>query len=110
VSVPAGEAQSPGLGRAEGPFLTAGQLSHTKGWCHSKEFSGPTRCAGRALWFSGGEFEVAELFDVPMGAAIAVFLVLAALDHLLTGTVARRGYVSARRMALRDVWWRVIMV
>ena len=32
------------------------------------------------------------LFDVPIGWAIAGFLLLAALDHLLTGTVARRTY------------------
>jgi hypothetical protein len=33
-----------------------------------------------------------SLFDVPIGAAIAAFLVLAALDHLVTGTIARRTY------------------
>jgi len=32
------------------------------------------------------------LFDVPIGAAIAVFLGLAAVDHLVTATVARRRY------------------
>jgi Heliorhodopsin len=32
------------------------------------------------------------LFDVPIGAAIAVFLALAALDHLLTATVFRGVY------------------
>ncbi len=33
-----------------------------------------------------------ELFDVRVGVAIAVFLGLAALDHLLTATAARRTY------------------
>jgi len=32
------------------------------------------------------------LFDVRIGAAVAVFLALAALDHLVTATVARRTY------------------
>jgi hypothetical protein len=32
------------------------------------------------------------LLDVPIGAAVAVFLALAALDHLLTGTVFRPTY------------------
>lgn len=32
------------------------------------------------------------LFDVPVAGAVAVFLALAALDHLLTATVARRAY------------------
>jgi len=32
------------------------------------------------------------LFDVPVGAAVAVFLGLAAVDHLLTATVFRRRY------------------
>ena len=32
------------------------------------------------------------LFDVPIGAAIAVFLLLAALDHVATATFARGTY------------------
>lgn len=32
------------------------------------------------------------LFELPVGAAVAVFLVLAAVDHLLTATAARRTY------------------
>ena len=34
----------------------------------------------------------ASLFDVPIGVAVAVFLALAALDHLLTATVYRSTY------------------
>lgn len=33
-----------------------------------------------------------QLFDVRIGAAVAVFLLLAAVDHALTGTVMRHGY------------------
>ncbi|MFK8026358.1 MAG: heliorhodopsin HeR [Ilumatobacter sp.] len=33
-----------------------------------------------------------QLFDLPIGPAIAVFLALAAIDHLLTGTVFRGVY------------------
>ena len=36
--------------------------------------------------------EAEVLFDVPIGAAIALFLALAAVDHLLTATLLRRRY------------------
>ena len=45
------------------------------------------------------------LFDVPIGAAIAAFLVLAALDHLLTGTAARGRYERDLRGGINRFRW-----
>jgi hypothetical protein len=45
------------------------------------------------------------LFDVRIGVAIAVFLGLAALDHLLTATVARPTYESDLRRGINRFRW-----
>jgi hypothetical protein len=45
------------------------------------------------------------LFDVRIGFAIAAFLLLAALDHLLAGTVARRRYESDLRDGINRLRW-----
>ena len=45
------------------------------------------------------------LVDVPIGAAIAVFLGLAALDHLLTATVARSTYERDLRAGINRFRW-----
>lgn len=45
------------------------------------------------------------LFDVPIGAAIAAFLGLAALDHLLTATVARDTYEGDLRRGINRFRW-----
>jgi len=45
------------------------------------------------------------MFDVPIGAAIAVFLALAALDHLLTATVFRRRYEADLRAGINRFRW-----
>jgi hypothetical protein len=45
------------------------------------------------------------LFDVRVGAAIAVFLGLAALDHLLTATVARDTYERDLRRGINRFRW-----
>jgi len=45
------------------------------------------------------------LFDVPIGWAVAVFLLLAALDHLLTGTVARNTYERDLRRGINRFRW-----
>jgi hypothetical protein len=45
------------------------------------------------------------LFDVRIGAAIAVFLLLAAIDHLLTATVARRTYEADLRRGINRFRW-----
>lgn len=45
------------------------------------------------------------LFDVPIGWAVAVFLGLAAFDHLLTGTVARARYESDLRRGINRFRW-----
>ncbi|GEP39671.1 hypothetical protein NPS01_33340 [Nocardioides psychrotolerans] len=47
----------------------------------------------------------AAAFDVPVGAAIAVFLALAAIDHGLTGTVLRGRYESDLRGGLNRFRW-----
>ncbi|MEP7763725.1 heliorhodopsin HeR [Sanguibacter sp. 25GB23B1] len=47
----------------------------------------------------------AELFDVPIGWAIAVFLTLAALDHLVTATVGRRTYERDLRRGINRFRW-----
>ncbi len=45
------------------------------------------------------------LFDVRVGAAIAVFLFLAALDHLLTATVLRDRYEAGLRQGINRFRW-----
>ncbi|GAA3344671.1 hypothetical protein GCM10020358_48870 [Amorphoplanes nipponensis] len=45
------------------------------------------------------------LFDVPIGWAVAVFLLLAALDHLLTATVARGLYERDLRRGINRFRW-----
>jgi hypothetical protein len=45
------------------------------------------------------------LVDVPIGAAVALFLALAALDHLLTGTVLRRTYDDDLRGGINRFRW-----
>ena len=45
------------------------------------------------------------LLDVAVGPAIAVFLLLAALDHLLTGTVWRARYERDLRAGLNRFRW-----
>jgi len=45
------------------------------------------------------------LVDVPIGWAIAAFLLLAALDHLLTGTVARHAYERDLRRGINRFRW-----
>jgi Heliorhodopsin len=45
------------------------------------------------------------LFDLPIGAAVAVFLALAAVDHLLTVTAFRRTYDSDLRAGINRFRW-----
>lgn len=45
------------------------------------------------------------LFDVPIGAAVAAFLALAAVDHLLTATVFRRTYSEDLRAGINRFRW-----
>ncbi len=45
------------------------------------------------------------LFDVRVGVAIAVFLGLAALDHLVTGTIARSTYEADLRRGINRFRW-----
>jgi len=47
----------------------------------------------------------AALFDVPIGWAIAVFLTLAALDHLLTATAGRRTYERDLKRGINRFRW-----
>jgi hypothetical protein len=46
-----------------------------------------------------------SLFDVPIGAAIAVFLALAAIDHLVTATVGRETYERDLRQGINRFRW-----
>ncbi|MFP3882549.1 MAG: heliorhodopsin HeR [Actinomycetota bacterium] len=45
------------------------------------------------------------LFEIPIGWATAIFLTLAALDHLLTGTVARDRYEADLRQGVNRFRW-----
>lgn len=45
------------------------------------------------------------LFDIRIGAAVAVFLALAALDHLVTATVGRRTYEADLRRGINRFRW-----
>jgi hypothetical protein len=46
-----------------------------------------------------------SLFDLPVGATIAAFLALAALDHLLTATALRRTYEDDLRGGINRFRW-----
>jgi hypothetical protein len=46
-----------------------------------------------------------RLFDVRIGAAVALFLALAAVDHLLTATLLRRTYDSDLRAGINRFRW-----
>ncbi|MGZ8178997.1 heliorhodopsin HeR [Williamsia sp. SKLECPSW1] len=46
-----------------------------------------------------------KLFDVSIGVAIAVFLALAAIDHLVTATVGRRLYEADLRRGINRFRW-----
>ena len=46
-----------------------------------------------------------ELFDLPIGASVAVFLALAAVDHLLTATIFRRTYEDDLRAGINRFRW-----
>lgn len=46
-----------------------------------------------------------DLFDVPVGAAVATFLLLAALDHVLTATAFRRTYDADLRAGINRFRW-----
>ncbi|ADU46753.1 heliorhodopsin HeR [Intrasporangium calvum] len=45
------------------------------------------------------------LFDLPIGASVAVFLTLAALDHLLTATALRKSYEQDLRGGINRFRW-----
>jgi len=45
------------------------------------------------------------IFDLPVGAAIAAFLALASLDHVLTATLARRTYEQDLRGGINRFRW-----
>lgn len=45
------------------------------------------------------------LLDIRIGAAVAVFLALAALDHLVTATIARRAYEGDLRRGINRFRW-----
>jgi hypothetical protein len=47
----------------------------------------------------------ASLFDIPIGWATALFLGLAALDHLITGSVARSRYENDLRSGINRFRW-----
>ncbi len=49
--------------------------------------------------------EPESILDVRIGVAIAVFLILAALDHLVTATIGRRRYESDLRRGLNAFRW-----
>lgn len=46
-----------------------------------------------------------NLFEVPIGGAVALFLVMAGLDHLLTATVGRRAYEADLRRGINRFRW-----
>ena len=46
-----------------------------------------------------------RLFDLPIGAAVAVFLALAAVDHLFTATAFRRTYQDDLRAGINRFRW-----
>ena len=49
--------------------------------------------------------EASSLFDVRIGYAVAVFLLLAAVDHLATATIGRKRYEADLRTGINRFRW-----
>lgn len=58
-----------------------------------------------AVLQQGGDVAATQVFDLPVGPAVAVFLLLAALDHLLSAGPLRGRYESMLRQGRNDLRW-----
>lgn len=58
-----------------------------------------------AVLQQGGVVEPTQVVDLPIGPAVAVFLLLAALDHLLSGGPWRGRYEDQLRQGRNDLRW-----
>lgn len=58
-----------------------------------------------AVLQGGGQVEPTTVFDLPVGPAVAVFLLLAAIDHLLSAGPLRRSYENQLRQGRNDLRW-----
>ena len=54
---------------------------------------------------NGGDVAATNVFDVPVGPAVAVFLLLAAIDHLLSAGPLRGRYEGQLRQGRNDLRW-----
>ncbi len=58
-----------------------------------------------AVLQQGGDVAASHVFDLPIGPAVALFLLLAALDHLLSAGPLRGRYESMLRQGRNDLRW-----
>lgn len=58
-----------------------------------------------AVLQQGGVVEPTQVFDLPIGPAVAVFLLLAAIDHLLSAGPLRGRYENQLRQGRNDLRW-----
>lgn len=58
-----------------------------------------------AVLQQGGDVAATTVFDLPIGPAVAVFLLLAAIDHLLSAGPLRGRYESMLRQGRNDLRW-----
>lgn len=54
---------------------------------------------------SGGQVEPTQVFELPVGLAVAAFLLLAAIDHLLSAGPLRGRYEGMLRQGRNDLRW-----
>ena len=58
-----------------------------------------------AVLQGGGQVEPTTVFELPVGPAVAVFLLLAAIDHLLSAGPLRTTYDNQLRQGRNDLRW-----
>jgi hypothetical protein len=58
-----------------------------------------------AVLQGGGDVAATTIFDLPVGPAVALFLLLAAIDHLLSAGPLRARYESQLRQGRNDLRW-----
>ena len=118
---PTGSAGDVGEGTAQGTGITTAQLAGLRRWNLGLTVLHAGQAVAILALASGFAVTVTAsyptgppgsrvadpepLFDVPIGAAVAAFLLLAALDHLVSATVLRRRYEADLRRGINQFRW-----